>query len=149
MHKQEIDVKELQTLISSFDKLLVPNGKPMVLFKSNSIKVRDNHDELMVNEYNKEYERRLNRYTYHHYGESMFYCRRDLEMMKYNVARELNEQLHYKFTPRINSSGDFIVEDRYEEHNTPNSSNRIYYYDNSAISCASDSASAFFSSLYE
>ena len=148
MHKQEIDLKELQTLISAFDKLLVPNGKPIVLFKSNSIKVRDDHDELMVNEYNKEYEKRLNRYTYHHYGESIFYCRRDLEMMKYNVARELNEQLHYKFTPRINSSGDFIVEDRYEENNTPNSSNRIYYYDK-AISCASDSASAFFSSLYE
>jgi hypothetical protein len=149
MHKIEINLQELQTLIESFDKLLVPNGKPMVLFKSNSIRVRDNHDELMVNEYNKEYERRLNSYTYHHFGESMFYCRHDLEMMKYNVARELNEYLHYKFTPRINSSGNFIVEDRYEEHNTPNASNSIYYYTNENISCASDSASAFFSSLYE
>lgn len=91
----------------------------------------------MVNEYNKEYERRLNRYKYYHYGESMFYCIHDLEMMKDNVARELNDKLHYKFTPRINSSGVFIVEDRYEEQNTPNASNRIYYYNDENIRCDS------------
>ncbi len=148
MPKIEINSADLQKLIEAYDKLLVPNGKPMVLFASNSIKVRDDHDELMVNAYNKEYEQRFNRYKYHHYGESMFYCRHDIEMMKFNVARELNEHLHYKITPRLNSSGDFIIEDRYEDFNTPNSSNRIYYYD-SNISCKSDSASAFFSSLYE
>ena len=60
MRKIEINLQELHTLIESFDKLLVNNVKTMVLFKSNSIRVRDNHDEFIVNEYNKEYERRLN-----------------------------------------------------------------------------------------
>lgn len=137
MRKIEINLQELHTLIESFDKLLVNNVKTMVLFKSNSIRVRDNHDEFIVNEYNKEYERRLNRYKYYHYGESMFYCTHDLEMMKLNVARELNDKLHYKFTPRINSSGVFIVEDRYEEQNTLNASNRIYYYNDENIRCDS------------
>ena len=62
----------------------------------------------------------------------MFYCTHDLEMMKLNVARELNDKLHYKFTPRINSSGVFIVEDRYEEQNTLND-----YYNDENIRCDS------------
>jgi hypothetical protein len=46
MRKIEINLQELHTLIESFDKLLVNNVKTMVLFKSNSIRVRDNHDRL-------------------------------------------------------------------------------------------------------
>lgn len=113
--KKQIDIKEIEQLVTAYDKLLTPNGKLIRLFKSNCIKARDDHDELMISEYNKEYEKRVDKYMYYHYGESMLYCRRDIEMIKYHVARELNEQMHYKFTPHIDSSGNFVVEDRYEE----------------------------------
>lgn len=123
-------MNEVEQLIKAYDKFLVPAGKHMVLFRSIPIKVRDDHDEYIVNEYNKEYENRVNKYMSYHYGESEFYSRRDLEMIKYHVARELNEHMHYQFTPRIKTSGDFTVEDNYdeehEEHHEYSFSKHLY-----------------------
>lgn len=115
MRKQkQIDEKALAQLIDAFDKLLIPAGKPHSLFKTNSIKVRNEHDLYVVQQYNEEYSKRLNRYMLNHYGESMLYCRSDIERIKYNVACEMNEYLHYKIKPTIHY-GTFIVEDLYDE----------------------------------
>lgn len=115
MRKQkQIDEKALAQLIEAFDKLLIPAGEPHLLFKTNSIKVRNEHDLYIVQQYNEEYSKRLNRYMLAHYGESMLYCRADIERIKYNAACEMNEYLHYKIKPTIRYS-TFIVEDLYDE----------------------------------